>query len=245
MILYPAIDLKDGLCVRLVRGDMNEVTVFNEEPAEQARQFARQGFQHIHVVDLNGARSGRPVNSEAVEAILAAIDLPVQLGGGIRDMAMIEHWLDRGVRRVVLGTVALQQPSLVREASRRFPGRIAVAIDAREGYVCIEGWSRTSRVKALDLALRFEDSGADAIVYTDINRDGAMGGLNVEATTDLAFALTTPVIASGGVSSLDDLRALKAEEHAGIAGVICGRALYDGRIDPAAALEVLDGPDEE
>lgn len=244
MILYPAIDLKDGVCVRLVRGEMSEATVFNLDPAEQAAVFAGQGFTYIHVVDLNGAVAGKPVNSAAVESILAAVKIPIQLGGGIRNMALIEHWLERGVRRVVLGTVALREPELAKQACKRFPGRIAVAIDAREGYVAVEGWAKTSRVKALDLALRFEDSGVAAIIYTDINRDGAMGGLNIEATTDLAFALTTPVIASGGVSSLDDLRALKREVKAGIEGVICGRALYDGRIDPKAALKLLREEDD-
>jgi phosphoribosylformimino-5-aminoimidazole carboxamide ribotide isomerase len=241
MILYPAIDLKDGACVRLLRGDMDQVTVFNTEPDQQARRFVEQGFRWIHVVDLNGAASGKPVNSDAVAAILAAVDVPIQLGGGIRSMATLEHWLDRGVSRVVLGTVALKDPELVKTACRHFPGRVAVGIDAREGFVAVQGWAETSTVKALDLALRFEDSGVAAVVYTDINRDGAMGGLNVEATSDLAFALTTPVIASGGVSSLGDLAALKAEEDAGIDGVICGRALYDGRIDPQAALRLLAG----
>ncbi|WP_026873282.1 1-(5-phosphoribosyl)-5-[(5-phosphoribosylamino)methylideneamino]imidazole-4-carboxamide isomerase [Inquilinus limosus] len=242
MILYPAIDLKDGHCVRLVRGEMSEATVFNLDPAEQARVFAEQGFSWIHVVDLNGAIAGHPVNAAAIDGILKATSLPVQLGGGIRDLERIEFWLERGVARVVLGTVAVRDPELVREACRRWPGRIAVGIDAREGFVAIEGWVKTSSVKALDLALRFEDSGVAAIIYTDINRDGAMGGLNVEATADLAFALTTPVIASGGASSLDDLRVIKREEKSGIAGVICGRALYDGRIDPKQALAILSGP---
>ena len=241
MILFPAIDLKDGDCVRLVRGEMDQVTVFNTNPAEQARQFQDQGFTWIHVVDLNGATSGRPVNTDATVDILSAVDIPIQLGGGIRNLATIEHWLASGVRRVVLGTVALREPQLVKDACSRFPGRIAVAIDAREGLVAVQGWSETSAVKALDLALRFEDCGASAIIYTDINRDGAMGGLNIESTSDLAFALTTPVIASGGVSSLNDLVALKAEEGTGIEGVICGRALYDGRIDPKQALDVLRG----
>ncbi len=242
MILYPAIDLKDGACVRLVRGEMNLATVFNPDPAAQARRFVEQGFGWLHLVDLNGAFEGRPVNGDAVARILAAIDLPVQLGGGIRDMATIEAWLERGVRRVILGTVALRDPDLVREACRRFPGRVAVGIDARDGWVAVEGWARTSNVKALDLALKFEDSGVAAIIYTDINRDGAMGGVNVEATADIAFALTTPVIASGGVASIDDRAALKSVEHTGVAGVICGRALYDGRIDPAAVLALLASP---
>lgn len=241
MILYPAIDLKDGACVRLLRGEMDRATVFNTDPAAQARAFRDQGFGWLHLVDLNGAFAGRPVNAAAVEAILVAVNLPVQLGGGIRDLATIESWLMRGVARVILGTVALRDPGLVREACREFPGRIAVSIDARDGYVAVEGWAEDSAVRVLDLALRFENAGVSAIVYTDINRDGAMGGVNVEATADLAFALTTPVIASGGVSSIADLRALKAQEHAGIEGVISGRALYDGRIDPAEALAVLAG----
>ncbi len=241
MILYPAIDLKDGACVRLVRGEMDRATVFNSDPAEQACRFVEQGFEAIHVVDLNGAVAGHAVNGAVVERILAASDLPVQLGGGIRDMAAIEGWIVKGVNRVVLGTAALNDPALVREACRQFPGAIAVGIDAREGHVAVDGWARTTRVKALDLALSLEDAGVAAIIYTDINRDGAMGGLNIDQTVDLAFALTTPVIASGGVSSLEDLITLKAEEAAGIVGVICGRALYDGRIDPAAALAVVAG----
>ena len=239
MILYPAIDLKDGACVRLLRGDMRQVTVFNTDPAEQACRFKDQGFRWIHVVDLNGAAAGKPVNADAITAIVDAVDIPIQLGGGIRSMATLEHWLNRGISRVVLGTVALRDPELVKTACRHFPGRVAVGIDAREGFVAVQGWAETSSVKSLDLALKFEDSGVAAIVYTDINRDGAMGGLNIDATSDLAFALTTPVIASGGVSSLADLAALKAEEDAGIDGVICGRALYDGRIDPAEALQLL------
>ena len=241
MILYPAIDLKDGACVRLVRGDMEIATVFNDDPTDQARQFAAAGFQWIHVVDLNGAIAGRPVNSAAVEGILDATDLPVQLGGGIRAIETAAHWLERGVRRVVLGTVALRNPQLVREACKQFPGQIVVGIDARRGLVAVEGWAETSTIKALDLALKFEDCGVSAIIFTDIDRDGAMAGPNVESTADLAFALTTPVIASGGVRSLDDLLALKAEEKSGIAGVICGRALYNGRIDPKAALAALKG----
>ena len=241
MILYPAIDVKDGVCVRLVRGEMDRVTVFNLDPAEQAREFAAQSFQWIHVVDLDGALKGHSVNSDAITNIIDMVDIPVQLGGGIRSMEQIDHWLGLGVHRVVLGTAALRQPDLVKEACRLYPGRIAVGIDARDGYVAVEGWAETTRVKALTLALKFEDCGVAAIVFTDINRDGAMGGLNIDATSDLAFALTTPVIASGGVSSLSDLAALKAEESTGIEGVICGRALYDGRIDPARALRLLAG----
>ncbi len=238
MILYPAIDIKDGVCVRLLRGDMSAATIFNTDPADQGRAFAEAGFEWLHMVDLNGAFEGRPVNADAVAAILDAIDMPVQLGGGIRDHDTIERWLDAGVRRVILGTAALADPDLVMTACKRHPGRIAVAIDARDGRVAVEGWSKTSDVRALDLALKFEDSGVAAIIYTDINRDGVMSGVNLEATVDLAFALTTPVIASGGVSSIADLLELKANEGAGIDGVICGRALYDGRVDPAEALRL-------
>jgi phosphoribosylformimino-5-aminoimidazole carboxamide ribotide isomerase len=242
VILYPAIDLKDGRCVRLLRGDMAAATVFAAAPADQARQFAEAGFEWLHLVDLNGAFAGRPVNGDAVEAILAAVTLPVQLGGGIRDLATIDFWLERGVKRVILGTIALTEPELVRTACQRHPGRVVVGIDARDGMVAVEGWARTSEVRALDLALRFEDAGVAAIVYTDIDRDGALGGVNVEATADLAFALTTPVIASGGVASLADLKSLKQVEKTGVEGVICGRALYDGRLDPAAALKLLAEP---
>ena len=242
MILYPAIDLKDGRCVRLLRGDMAAATVFAAAPADQARQFAEAGFEWLHLVDLNGAFAGRPVNGDAVESILSAVSLPVQLGGGIRDLATVDFWLDRGVRRVILGTVALTEPELVRAACKKHPGRVVVGIDARDGMVAVEGWARTSEVRALDLALRFEDAGVAAIVYTDIDRDGALGGVNIEATADLAFALTTPVIASGGVASLADLKNLKEVEKTGVEGVICGRALYDGRLDPAAALRLLAEP---
>ena len=242
MILYPAIDLKDGRCVRLLRGDMAAATVFAAAPADQARQFAEAGFEWLHLVDLNGAFAGRPVNGDAVEAILGAVTLPVQLGGGIRDLSTIDFWLERGVKRVILGTIALTEPELVRTACKRHPGRVVVGIDARDGMVAVEGWARTSEVRALDLALRFEDAGVAAIVYTDIDRDGALGGVNVEATADLAFALTTPVIASGGVASLADLKSLKQVEKTGVEGVICGRALYDGRLDPAAALKLLAEP---
>jgi phosphoribosylformimino-5-aminoimidazole carboxamide ribotide isomerase len=239
MILYPAIDLKDGACVRLVRGEMDAATVFNTDPAAQARSFTAAGCQWIHVVDLNGAFAGKPVNAEAVSSIVAAAKVPVQLGGGIRDMATIEQWLERGVARVILGTVALRNPALVKDACKQFPGKVAVGIDARGGYVAVEGWAETSQVTALDLALKFEDAGVAAIIYTDIDRDGALGGPNVEATAALAEAIGTPVIASGGVASLDDLKALKARAASGISGVISGRALYDGRIDLAEALVVL------
>lgn len=241
MNIYPAIDLKDGACVRLVRGDMDQATVFNVDPAEQAKSFADAGFRRLHLVDLNGAFEGKPVNADPVERILKTVTMPVQLGGGIRDMATIAMWLEKGISRVILGTVALRQPELVKEACKAFPGHIAVGIDAREGFVAVAGWAETSTIKALDLALKFEDCGVAAIIYTDINRDGAMGGVNVESTADLALHLTTPVIASGGVSAMDDLKALKAEEHSGIEGVIIGRALYDGRINPADALALLDG----
>ena len=239
MILYPAIDLKDGECVLLVKGEMAAATVFSDNPAAQARSFAAAGFAWIHVVDLNGAFAGRPVNGEAVDAILDAVTIPLQLGGGIRDMATINDWLARGVARVILGTAALRDPELVRNACREYPGRVAVGIDARDGRVAVEGWAETSDTEALDLARSFEDAGVAAIIYTDIQRDGAMQGPNVAATAALARQITTPVIASGGVSCHGDLQALKAVESAGIEGVICGRALYDGRIEAATALALL------
>jgi phosphoribosylformimino-5-aminoimidazole carboxamide ribotide isomerase len=240
VILFPAIDLKGGKCVRLVHGDMNQATEFNDSPADQARKFVAAGCQWLHVVDLDGAFAGKAVNAAAVDAILSVVgEVPVQLGGGIRDEDGIGHWLDAGVRRVILGTVALKNPALVKSACQRWPGRIVVGIDARNGFVAVEGWAKTSTMKALDLALAFENAGVAAIVYTDIGRDGAMAGPNVEATVDLAFALTTPVIASGGVSSLSDLKALKKHEDSGIVGVICGRALYDGRINLGEAVKVL------
>ena len=239
MILFPAIDLKDGQAVRLIKGDMERATVFNLDPADQARQFFAQGFEWLHLVDLNGAIEGRPVNGEAVEAILGATELPVQLGGGIRDMRTIEHWLALGVERVILGTAAVRNPELVREACGAYPGRVAVGIDARGGKVAVEGWVEDSGMPALELARRFEDCGAAAIIYTDIERDGALEGPNVAETVALAEAISVPVIASGGVSSLEDLRALLPHEDKGIAGVISGRALYDGRIEPAAALALF------
>ncbi|MDC0360509.1 1-(5-phosphoribosyl)-5-[(5-phosphoribosylamino)methylideneamino]imidazole-4-carboxamide isomerase [Alphaproteobacteria bacterium] len=236
MLLYPAIDLKDGQCVRLLRGDMDKATVFNDDPGAQAASFETAGFERIHLVDLNGAIEGTPVNIDAVKGILKAIDIPAQLGGGIRDIAGIERWLDAGIARVILGTVALEDPELVKTACKAFPGQIAVGIDARDGKVAVKGWVETSEITALELALRFEDAGVAAIVFTDIDRDGAMGGVNVDATADLAFALSTPVIASGGLSSLDDIKLLKAEEAAGIEGAIIGRALYDGTLNPALAI---------
>jgi phosphoribosylformimino-5-aminoimidazole carboxamide ribotide isomerase len=237
MFLFPAIDLKDGACVRLKLGLMEEATVFNTDPAAQAKAFEDDGAEWIHVVDLNGAFAGRPVNAPAVDAILGAVSVPVQLGGGIRDLATIESWLERGVRRVILGTVALKDPALVKEACRRFPGRVVVGIDAKGGKVAVEGWAETSDLTVLELARKFEDAGVAAIVYTDIDRDGVLAGPNVEATAALADAIRIPVIASGGVSSLDDLRALKRVP--GLEGVISGRALYDGRIDLAAAIALL------
>jgi phosphoribosylformimino-5-aminoimidazole carboxamide ribotide isomerase len=238
VILYPAIDLKGGQCVRLRRGDMDQATVYNPDPAAQARAFAAAGFRWIHVVDLDGAFAGAPQNAEAVSAILAAVKLPVQLGGGIRDLATIEAWLTRGLERVILGTVAVKNPALVREAAARFPGRIAVGIDARNGFVAVEGWAETSSLPARDLAERFRDAGVAAVIFTDIGRDGMLAGVNVEATADLARGLGVPVIASGGLSSLNDIRSLKAREADGIAGAILGRALYDGRVDPGRALSV-------
>ncbi|QIR85469.1 1-(5-phosphoribosyl)-5-[(5-phosphoribosylamino)methylideneamino]imidazole-4-carboxamide isomerase [Paracoccus sp. AK26] len=237
MILYPAIDLKDGNCVRLLRGEMEAATVFGTDPAAQARAFQDAGAEWLHLVDLNGAFAGRPVNGAAVEAILAAIDIPAQLGGGIRDMATIEGWLDKGLSRVILGTVAVENPDLVRQAAAAFPGRIAVGIDARGGRVATRGWATETEVMATDLARQFEDAGVAAIIYTDIDRDGAMQGPNIAATEALARAVRIPVIASGGVSSLDDLRALAGTQV--IAGAISGRALYDGAIDLGQALSLL------
>ncbi len=240
MILFPAIDLKDGAAVRLLRGEMGTARVFNPDPTAQARAFAEAGFAWLHLVDLNGAFEGRPVNGAAVSAILAAVELPVQLGGGIRDMATIERWLEAGVARVILGTAAVKHPELVREACRAFPGRVVVGIDARGGRVALEGWAEQSELAALDLARRFEDAGVAAIVYTDIERDGALQGVNVAATRALARATSVPVIASGGIASLGDIEALMAAAEDGIGGAIVGRALYDGRIDPAAALSLVN-----
>jgi phosphoribosylformimino-5-aminoimidazole carboxamide ribotide isomerase len=239
LILFPAIDLKDGNCVRLKLGEMSEATVFNDDPAAQARAFEAQGFKYLHIVDLNGAFAGKPVNGAAVEAILAAIRIPAQLGGGIRDMATIETWLGKGVRRVILGTVAVRDPALVREACRAFPGRVAVGIDAKGGKVAVEGWAETSELTAIDLARRFEDAGVAAIIYTDIERDGILKGLNLPATAELARATKIPVIASGGLASIDDVRALLRAEYRMLEGAITGRALYDGRVDPKEALALL------
>lgn len=238
MILYPAIDLKDGQCVRLLRGEMSAATVFGDDPAAQARAFETAGCRWLHLVDLDGAFAGRPMNAAAVEAILAAVRIPAQLGGGIRDRATIEGWLGKGIARVILGTAALRDPGLVREAARAHPGRIAVGIDARGRKVAVEGWAETSETDATDLARRFEDAGVAAIVYTDIERDGALEGPNVAATAALARAVSIPVIASGGIASMDDLRALK-ESGAPLDGAISGRALYEGRLDPGEAASYL------
>lgn len=240
MILYPAIDLKDGQAVRLLRGDMEKSTVFNDDPAAQAMEFVAAGCEWLHLVDLNGAFAGAPVNAAAVEAILERTRVPAQLGGGIRDMATIERWLDKGVQRVILGTVAVECPDLVREAARAFPGHIAVGIDARNGQVATKGWAEETDVMVTDLARSFEDAGVAAIIYTDISRDGAMQGPNVQATADLARAVEIPVIASGGVSSLDDLIALR-DCGAPLNGAISGRALYDGALDLTEALATLRG----
>ena len=237
MILYPAIDLKDGQAVRLVHGDMDRSTVFNDDPAAQAKAFVASGCEWLHLVDLNGAFAGIPVNAAPVEAILKSCTVPAQLGGGIRDRATIENWLDKGLARVILGTVAVENPDLVREAARAYPGQVAVGIDARAGYVATKGWAEETNVLATDLAKSFEDAGVTAIIYTDILRDGAMGGPNVTATADLAKAVSIPVIASGGVASLNDLSELKATGV--ISGAISGRALYDGAIDLATALAML------
>ncbi|MGB0920345.1 MAG: 1-(5-phosphoribosyl)-5-[(5-phosphoribosylamino)methylideneamino]imidazole-4-carboxamide isomerase [Alphaproteobacteria bacterium] len=241
MILYPAIDLKDGQCVRLKKGLMEEATVFNDSPADQAKAWENAGFEYLHLVDLNGAFDGKPVNASAVEAIIGATKNPVQLGGGIRDMATIEMWLEKGIRRVILGTVSVKDPDLVREACKKFPGQVVLGIDAKAGFVATEGWADVSDLAVIELAKRFEDAGAAAIVYTDVDRDGILAGVNVDATVALAEAVSTPVIASGGVASIDDLIALKATNCAGIDGVISGRALYDGRIDPIEAVKVLKG----
>ncbi len=241
MILFPAIDLKDGQCVRLVRGLMEEATVFNDDPAAQARAFEAAGFEYLHLVDLNGAFEGRPVNADAVDGILAAISIPVQLGGGIRDLKTIEMWLEKGIARVIIGTAAVKDPDLVIEACKKFPGRIAVGLDAKGGKVATEGWADVSELTVLDMAKRFENAGVAAIIYTDIDRDGVLGGLNIDATVALAEAISIPVIASGGLSSIDDVKALQAANCPGIEGAISGRALYDGRLDPKEVLALLKG----
>jgi len=239
LTLYPAIDLKDGACVRLRRGAMDDATVYSSDPGAQAKAWQDAGCQWLHVVDLNGAFAGRSVNTPAVAAILAAAKVPVQLGGGLRDMADIERWLQAGVRRVILGSAAVKTPELVPEACRAFPGQVAVGIDARDGFVATDGWAETSTVPATELALRFEDAGVAAVIYTDIGRDGMLTGLNLDQTFALAARLRSPVIASGGAGSLADLQALRDQAPANLEGVIVGRALYDGRIEPKAALALL------
>jgi phosphoribosylformimino-5-aminoimidazole carboxamide ribotide isomerase len=239
VILFPAIDLKEGLAVRLEQGDMARATVFNRDPVEQARLFAAQGFEYLHLVDLDGAFVGRPMNTAAVEHILATVKIPVQLGGGIRDRATIEAWLGKGVTRVIIGTAAVRDPALVKQAAGAFPGRVVVGLDARDGKVAVEGWAATSELSALDLARRFEDAGVAAIVYTDVARDGMLKGLNLDATIVLAEAVSIPVIASGGLASIDDVRALLMPLARKLAGAIVGRALYDGRLDAAEALKLI------
>ncbi len=241
MILFPAIDLKDGACVRLVEGDITQATVFNRDPAAQARAFADLGFDWLHVVDLNGAFMGAPVNAGAVESILASVSLPVQLGGGIRDLATVEMWLGKGVARVILGTAAVKNPALVREAAKAFPGRIAIGLDARDGRVAVEGWAAVSELGAVDLARRFEDAGITALIFTDIGRDGRLRGLNMEATLELARAVSIPVIASGGLAGIEDVKRLLEPDASILEGAIAGRALYDGRLDAREALGLVRG----
>jgi len=239
MILFPAIDLKNGEAVRLQQGDMARATVFNRDPAAQAAAFERQGFEYLHIVDLDGAFAGRPINGSAVEVILATVKIPVQLGGGIRDRATIDAWLGKGIARVIIGTAAVRNPQLVRDAARDHPGRVAVGLDARDGKVAVEGWAETSELYALDIARRFEDAGVCAIIYTDVARDGMLKGLNLEATIALADQIEIPVIASGGLASIDDVKALASARARKLEGAIAGRALYDGRIDASAALALL------
>jgi phosphoribosylformimino-5-aminoimidazole carboxamide ribotide isomerase len=239
MILFPAIDLKDGVCVRLQQGDMARATVFNRDPAAQAHAFETQGFEYLHIVDLDGAFAGKPVNAQAVERILEMISIPVQLGGGVRDMSTVEGWLEKGIDRVIIGTAAVRDPALVKEAAKKFPGRVAVGLDARDGKVAVAGWAATSELSVHDIAKRFEDAGVAAIIYTDIARDGMLDGLNLDATVALAEAVSIPVIASGGLASLDDIKALLEPRGKKLAGAVAGRALYDGRLDPAAALALI------
>ena len=239
MILFPAIDLKEGLAVRLEQGDMARATIFHRDPAVQAQAFAQQGFEYLHVVDLDGAFAGKPVNAAAVERILEDIGIPVQLGGGVRDMATVESWLGKGVDRVIIGTAAVRNPALVKEAAKKFPGRVAVGLDARDGKVAVEGWAETSELTALDIARRFEDAGVAAIIYTDVSRDGMLQGLNLDATIALADAISIPVIASGGLASLEDIRGLLEPRARRLEGAIAGRALYDGRLNPAEALKLI------
>lgn len=239
MILFPAIDLKNGQCVRLEQGDMARATVFNLDPAAQAKTFEDEGFEYLHVVDLDGAFAGKPVNASAVESMLKVVAFPVQLGGGIRDLATVEAWLSKGIRRVIIGTAAVRDPQLVKEAAKKFPGRVAVGLDARDGKVAVEGWAEASTVTALEIAQRFEDAGVAAIIFTDIARDGMLKGLNLDATIALADAISIPVIASGGFASIDDVKALLTPRASRLEGAISGRALYDGRVDPAEALKLI------
>jgi len=239
VILFPAIDLKNGQCVRLEQGDMARATVFNLDPAAQAKSFAAQGFEYLHVVDLDGAFAGKPMNAQAVEAMLKAVTMPVQLGGGIRDLTTVEAWLDKGIARVIIGTAAVRDPELVKNAAKKFPGRVAVGLDARDGKVAVEGWAETSEVTALEIAQRFEDAGVAAIVFTDIARDGLLKGLNLDATVALAESISIPVIASGGLASIEDVKAMLMPRAKKLEGAIAGRALYDGRLDPAVALAVI------
>jgi phosphoribosylformimino-5-aminoimidazole carboxamide ribotide isomerase len=239
MILFPAIDLKEGLAVRLQQGDMARATIFHRDPATQAQAFAHQGFEYLHVVDLDGAFAGKPVNAAAVERILEVVGIPVQLGGGVRDMKTVEGWLAKGIDRVIIGTAAVRNPELVKEAAKAFPRRVAVGLDARDGRVAVEGWAETSELTALDIARRFEDAGVAAIVYTDVSRDGMLQGLNLDATVALASAISVPVIASGGLASIGDIRAMLEPRARKLEGAIAGRALYDGRLDAAAALRLI------
>jgi phosphoribosylformimino-5-aminoimidazole carboxamide ribotide isomerase len=239
LILFPAIDLKDGVCVRLEQGDMARATVFNRDPAAQAQSFAAEGFEYLHLVDLDAAFEGRPVNVMAVERILESVPLPVQLGGGLRDIGLISAWLEKGVDRAIIGTAAVRDPALVKAAARAFPGRIAVGLDARDGKVAVQGWAETSELSALDIARRFEDAGVAAIIYTDISRDGLLKGLNLDATIALADAVAIPVIASGGLASLDDIRKILEPRAAKLAGAVAGRALYDGRLNASEALRLI------
>ena len=239
MILFPAIDLKEGLAVRLEQGDMARATVFHRDPAAQARAFEMQGFAYLHIVDLDGAFAGKPVNADAVDRILETIGIPVQLGGGVRDMATVEAWLGKGVDRVIIGTAAVRDPQFVKEAAKKYHGRVAVGLDARDGKVAVQGWAETSELSALDIARRFEDAGVSAIIYTDIARDGLLQGLNLDATIALADSISIPVIASGGLGSIDDIKALLEPRAKKLEGAIAGRALYDGRLDPAAALKLI------
>ena len=239
MILFPAIDLKEGLAVRLQQGDMARATVFHRDPAVQAQAFETQGFKHLHVVDLDGAFAGKPINVAAVERILKAVSMCVQLGGGIRDMATVDAWLDKGINRVIIGTAAVRNPALVKDAAKKYPGKIAVGLDARDGKVAVQGWAETSELSALEIARRFEDAGVAAIIYTDVTRDGMLKGLNLDATIALAEAISIPVIASGGLASIDDIKAMLEPRAKKLQGAIAGRALYDGRLDAAEALKLI------